>query len=299
VRTIKKAKGGKISAAIGVTKDRALEGLKKKYSVTIDKIANSPPGSDNEKHLQTLDDLADEMLNRGMKEDELDRLGGLGGNADNLAKGGRIAAAQKSPLDLGADPDTSAAGRATPPAGGNRPRNRKPGGFSGLMNDTGEVARSSADKLSQKMTKFADGGKVGVARTALTRLQKLADQFNTALQAQDDEAVTRIARQLDAQQPGTSKKLLSQVANAGADDKLATFAKGGKVSSIKRLVEEAKGIASDRYHDAARAHIDGSFEMGDLSDKEYEQALTELEKHIKTVKGKPIEGPHPDEEENF
>lgn len=90
-----------------------------------------------------------------------------------------------------------------------------------------------------KLRKYAEGGKVG---TAMSALKALAKKYQAALDSGDTLLARRLKRQLDA---AGFKDLEEKVGN----EKAATFAKGGKVSAVSkvaaRLLESLKRLDID------------------------------------------------------
>lgn len=97
--------------------------------------------------------------------------------------------------------------------------------------------------------KFADGGKVG---TAVQAVRTLARRLKEALERDDKETAGRLIRQMEKLEPGSSKSLTADPSAKARSDKLATFAKGGKVrntakaskavlKSLQRRLRELEG----------------------------------------------------------
>lgn len=153
------------------------------------------------------------------------------------------AAMPQTPLDAGATPDPVSQRR--PPMRNARmarmaPANRGRMPLHKMLAELDGDIRSNDQQLASAQVNLAGGGKVGSVKPALGRLKVLADKFEAALANKDHQSIVTIARQLDAQQPGLSKELMDSIANEGAADKLATFAKGGKVGKVLSAAERMK-----------------------------------------------------------
>lgn len=159
------------------------------------------------------------------------------------AKGGRVAATPQSTLE--AVDRAGPMGRSRPKAA-NRPTSRQVSSNKGriplhkVLAEADNDIRSNGRKLASAQVKMARGGRVSAVKPALGRLKLLADKFEAALSAQDQDSIVRIARQLDAAQPGLSKQLMDTAADAGAEGKLAMFAKGGKVAAAKKAAKPSR-----------------------------------------------------------
>lgn len=81
--------------------------------------------------------------------------------------------------------------------------------------------------------KFKEGGKVA---SGLSALQQLAKAYREALDMDDTEKALRLKRQMERVKPGSSKSV-EDPGKKASDEKVATFAKGGRVSRIKRMQE--------------------------------------------------------------
>jgi hypothetical protein len=110
------------------------------------------------------------------------------------------------------------------------------------------IASSSRNRMQMrakggKVKKYAEGGKVAGSMAAI---KQLAKKFQEALAQGDDDTANRVGRQLEALQPGSTKSLRGEDPRVtkGRSDKLATFAKGGKVSVVasKALIGKAKAL---------------------------------------------------------
>lgn len=102
----------------------------------------------------------------------------------------------------------------------------------GLRKLVGRIASGRGRfKKGGKVQKYKEGGKVG---TAMSALQQLAKKYRQALDLDDTESATRISRQMERLEPGSSKKV-SDSGEEARKDKLATFAKGGKVKGVDRV----------------------------------------------------------------
>jgi hypothetical protein len=118
------------------------------------------------------------------------------------------------------------------------------------LNSLNESEHEEASKLlydhftplhpSGPTEKFAEGGKVGPAVAALRRL---AAKFEGELNMGDHDSARRTARQMDLLEPGASQTAmdaLSKGPNRATADKLATFAKGGKVSKTAKIIHSER-----------------------------------------------------------
>lgn len=92
----------------------------------------------------------------------------------------------------------------------------------GRMNTRGRVAAARGGKIG----KYAEGGKVG---TAMSALRALAKKYQEALDSGDTGLARRLKKQLDS--AGVKDKE-EEVGN----QKAATFAKGGKVKGLAKVV---------------------------------------------------------------
>lgn len=92
-------------------------------------------------------------------------------------------------------------------------------------------------------TRYKEGGKVS---SAMSALQKLAQQYKEALDMDDTEKATRIKRQMERMKRGSTKEADDEAAKSG-EEKAATFAEGGKVAKVKllwKVVDQAGKIRS-------------------------------------------------------
>jgi ribosomal protein S20 len=104
----------------------------------------------------------------------------------------------------------------------------------GRIASRGRVAASKGGKIK----KYAEGGKVG---SAMSALRMLAKKYRDALDMGDTDQAKRIARQMETMQSGSSKNITEpSSAERGHSDKLATFAKGGKVKAVTDAVKSKR-----------------------------------------------------------
>jgi hypothetical protein len=112
---------------------------------------------------------------------------------------------------------------------------------------------------------YKEGGKVD---TGLAALKALAKKVEAALASGDTELAKRLKRQMEAMKRGSSKTADDAEELEVAEEKLATFAKGGKVKSVKKV--------AGRSYDALRKK---------LTDLEAKIAYGEIDKKTNRVKG--------------
>jgi ribosomal protein S20 len=92
----------------------------------------------------------------------------------------------------------------------------------------------------RKSMKKAEGGKVS---SGMSALKQLAKKFEEALDSGDTEVSERLKRQMERLQPGSSKGVGKQ--SASSKEAVATFAKGGKVKAVPKVVESLQKKYSD------------------------------------------------------
>lgn len=107
----------------------------------------------------------------------------------------------------------------------------------GLRQVVGRMGRRRiAASKGGKIKKYAEGGKVG---TAMTALRALAKKYQEALDSGDTMLARRLKKQLDSAGVKDSEE---EVGN----QKAATFAKGGKVKGVKTLAKMFRARMDDR-----------------------------------------------------
>jgi hypothetical protein len=84
--------------------------------------------------------------------------------------------------------------------------------------------------------KYAEGGKVG---SAMSALRSLAKKYQAALDSGDVELAKRIKRQIKLETPESAEEIIG-------NEKAATFAKGGKVKGVRELVRTFRARMDDR-----------------------------------------------------
>lgn len=118
-------------------------------------------------------------------------------------------------------------------------------GTDATLAETGDGLRKIVGRMSRgriaaakggKIGKYAEGGKVG---TAMTALRALAKKYQAALESGDMVLARRLKKQLDSE---GIKDPEEEVGN----QKAATFAKGGKVKGLRRLAKIFRARMDDR-----------------------------------------------------
>lgn len=102
----------------------------------------------------------------------------------------------------------------------------------GRMSKRGRVAAAKGGKIKR----YAEGGKVG---TAMSALRALAKKYQEALESGDTVLARRLKKQLDS---AGVKDPEEEVGN----QKAATFAKGGKVKGVKSLAKMFRARMDDQ-----------------------------------------------------
>lgn len=107
----------------------------------------------------------------------------------------------------------------------------------GLRNIVGRMSRGRiAAAKGGKIGRYAEGGKVG---TAMSALRALAKKYQAALDSGDTVLARRLKKQLDS---AGVKDAEEEVGN----QKAATFAKGGKVKGAKKLLGMIRARMDDK-----------------------------------------------------
>lgn len=156
----------------------------------------------------------------------------------------------------------------------------------GLRNLVGRVAnrprsriasapRAMMRKKGGSVKKYADGGKVS---TGLQGIRTLARQLKEALDRDDKETAGRLIRRMEKLEPGSSKSLTADPGEKARGDKLATFAKGGKVKAVAGLKAKIHGLQKRflEISDLLTTAEDGDANIGDL-EHEADEVVRKLE----------------------
>lgn len=226
---IKKAKGGKVNkvaSALAHVKSMMEEGWDAKDSLRETRKKFSMNDLENDHFEAGLDDLEyNDPFQKPIKKAE----GGLAELRKAVNRG-----------------NTTAKGRSRTSALVRKPRK----GTAGVLEDADSSLGSTGNRLADAAQRLAEGGKVGVAALAL---RQLAQKFESALQMEDQAGARRIARQMELMEPGSSQSALQSIQrpiDRVTSDKLATFAKGGKVGSmVGKFIKDKDGYVYKVHHE--------------------------------------------------
>lgn len=94
---------------------------------------------------------------------------------------------------------------------------------------------------STRRRNYAEGGKVG---TAMSALQALAKKYQAALESGDALLARRLKRELELKKQTVSEEEPTE--RKAREDKLATFAKGGKVKGLRGLARAFRARMDDK-----------------------------------------------------
>lgn len=103
----------------------------------------------------------------------------------------------------------------------------------GRIASRGRVAAAKGGKIK----KYAEGGKVG---SAMSALQALAKRYQSALDSGDAMLARRLKRELELKKKGEGLDEEPSAERKAREDKLATFAKGGKVKAAAAAVKSQR-----------------------------------------------------------
>lgn len=103
----------------------------------------------------------------------------------------------------------------------------------GRVASRGRVAAAKGGKIK----KYAEGGKVG---SAMAALQALAKRYQSALDSGDAMLARRLKRELELKKKGEGLGEEPPAERKAREDKLATFAKGGKVKAAAAAVKSQR-----------------------------------------------------------
>lgn len=117
------------------------------------------------------------------------------------------------------------------------------------MAQTGEGLRKTIGKIAGRVIRRKEGGKVG---SAMSALQSLAKRYQAALDSGDEVLARRLKREMELKK-GKPPEKESESTKKGREDKLATFARGGKVGKIRGvtlgILKKHPRWNKDDYHD--------------------------------------------------
>lgn len=125
-----------------------------------------------------------------------------------------------------------------------KPAQTSRGNVAHLLRDTDQQSATMAALLSRQLGRgsnqrrtFAGGGKI---RMASPSLQRLAEKFSDAVSRNDTDTARRAARMMEAEMEGATALTIKQMefpTEKARQDKLATFAGGGKVKGALKPIQ--------------------------------------------------------------
>jgi hypothetical protein len=157
--------------------------------------------------------------------------------------------------------------------------------------NTGDGLRRTIGRIGSRTRLASKGGKIrkgykegGKVETGMMALKALAKKVEEALASGDNALAKRLKRQMELMKRGSSQTDDNAAELEVAEEKVATFAKGGKVTGVIALVRKMKKLQNELDHAGTPGHKNEK-----MTNAEIDALIDRQEKIREQIKSKGVD----------